>query len=357
MIKICYFPSLNLPVCYWRIENYANELLKFNEDCEVFVDYFYHPEENIAWDKVCLLDIDHSKIIRQRLKAAFKHFDVLIFQKIQYEEGLKYISELHEKYPKAKILMETDDSIGDITPSNFFAERMKQESSISAIHASISDVVICSTEYMARSVHLFNKNTYVAPNCLRKEDWIIEEKELPKNNEFRVGYVAGGGHDEDLLIAYKSVLPILNDNKSVKFIIRYGGFRPDYLERHDQIDFEPVNWRINKYPQKLYDLNLDFAIAPLRDTEFNRCKSNIKWVESASLGVPLLASKVEPFINTQKNDCLITLTSNDILDFRQNLYKMINDKNDYNYLLKNQCFEKYNINKESRKLLDFLKLL
>ena len=34
------------------------------------------------------------------------------------------------------------------------------------------------------------------------------------------------------------------------------------------------------------DLNINAFIAPLQDNEFNRCKSNIKHLEAATLGIP-----------------------------------------------------------------------
>jgi glycosyltransferase involved in cell wall biosynthesis len=44
------------------------------------------------------------------------------------------------------------------------------------------------------------------------------------------------------------------------------------------------------WPSKLSSLRLDIGLAPLRDTEFNRCKSNIKWMEYSMVGVPSVCS-------------------------------------------------------------------
>ena len=46
-------------------------------------------------------------------------------------------------------------------------------------------------------------------------------------------------------------------------------------------------------------LNREFTssigIAPLADTVFNRCKSELKWTEYAALSRPTIASKSEPY--------------------------------------------------------------
>src|SRR5262249_40415023 len=40
------------------------------------------------------------------------------------------------------------------------------------------------------------------------------------------------------------------------------------------------------WPTKLHSLRLDIGLAPLRDTEFNRCKSRIKFYEYGIAAIP-----------------------------------------------------------------------
>ena len=37
LTRILYIPNSNLPICYWRIENYAEEMVKFKDDCAGFL--------------------------------------------------------------------------------------------------------------------------------------------------------------------------------------------------------------------------------------------------------------------------------------------------------------------------------
>ena len=53
-----------------------------------------------------------------------------------------------------------------------------------------------------------------------------------------------------------------------------------------------------EYPLFLNHLDLDIAIAPIKDTEFNRCKSNIKWLEHSMLKTPMVLSDVYPYSTT-----------------------------------------------------------
>lgn len=52
---------------------------------------------------------------------------------------------------------------------------------------------------------------------------------------------------------------------------------------------------IMNYASVLSQLQLQAIVAPIKDIEFNRCKSFIKYMEAASVGVPLFASNYLPY--------------------------------------------------------------
>ena len=64
----------------------------------------------------------------------------------------------------------------------------------------------------------------------------------------------------------------------------------DLFNTH-KIEYAPSVDIIN-YPRRLNDLKLQAVVAPLQDQEFNRCKSNIKYLECAATGVVLYASDI-----------------------------------------------------------------
>lgn len=77
------------------------------------------------------------------------------------------------------------------------------------------------------------------------------------------------------------------------------GYAPPKLEsyiKEKKIEcYSGVN--IYNYPEKLASLKLHAVVAPLQDNEFNRCKSNIKWLECAALGIVLLAQNINTYSN------------------------------------------------------------
>jgi glycosyltransferase involved in cell wall biosynthesis len=360
LLKVLYVPSLNIPVVFWRIENYANMMLRL-KNVRVNVEYFRGIIQlNQAWDDACVGKGKISREIQTKLNNAFKFFDVIIFQRIQNMPALALIEEYRSKYPKVKVVAELDDSLGEVSPSSPY--KWTDEHKWSAEHLHRSDAVICSTKYLAESIKVVTKDkpVYVAPNCINTKTWRIN-RQKKKSYGIRVGYVGGGAHDEDLLIAYMAMMPILRKDPSVKFVIRYGGFIPDYFKHNDQVDYKGVAWSMDEYPQQLYNLDLDIALAPLRDSEFNRCKSNIKWLEWASIGVPVIASNTEAY-NSMRPGSDVVLVDNNIKFWTMAISDKIEKvkKDGYVYSKKDlvkQCLRNYNLKQETEKLLGFLKSL
>jgi len=352
-MKIVYVPTLNVGVCYWRIENYALELLKLHPATKVHVAYMPGHQEQLAWDKLCIGFDDTSKDIQMRLESCFKTFDVVIFQKIQYPEALALIEQYQLEFPDVLVLAEVDDSIGHVGPSNPHLAKFAEHHRWAAEQCARADGVITSTDYLKKTIGRFNDHVHVAPNCINWDVWKYKRKKQKPSSQVRIGYVGAAAHDEDLMIAYKAILPLLTDH-NIKFVIRYGGFRPDWLKRHDLIDFKRVAWHLNEYPQKLVDMNLNLAVAPLRDTEFNRCKSNLKWVEWSSVGVPLLASKVAPYKGTKGSIHLVSNSVTDWTSYIVGLLPHLRNNLDLDKDLIEENKNNYNLEREARGLVDWL---
>lgn len=72
------------------------------------------------------------------------------------------------------------------------------------------------------------------------------------------------------------------------------------------------------YASTFYKLGLQAVIAPIKKTEFNFCKSHIKTMECAALGVPLYATNCLPYNRVMPNDRLF----NDSTDLKEKLLKL-----------------------------------
>lgn len=119
-----------------------------------------------------------------------------------------------------------------------------------------------------------------------------------------VGYIDEKGRkiskeDGDKLPLVEDDLDMLIDliTKTVdKYCWVFFGYKPPKLAHfigQGKIEYHP-GVPITNYPSVLYRAQLNLIVAPCLDNEFNRCKSNIKYLEACALGVPLIASRISP---------------------------------------------------------------
>ena len=140
----------------------------------------------------------------------------------------------------------------------------------------------------------------VIPNFIPKF-WIgnfynrakIEEDYERQKNKPRICWAGSGAHiDVDNRIKGKDdfyhinevVRKTVNDFKWVFF----GGISRDLadLARSGKVEFIP--WaNLYNYPERLYTANINMFIAPLSDNNFNKSKSDLKYLEACALGLPI----------------------------------------------------------------------
>ena len=158
---------------------------------------------------------------------------------------------------------------------------------------SVSDMVLTTGEDIADAFRPYNPNIRICPNSVDINFW--EKLPLRPHIGTRMGWFGGDTHYHDWLMLAPVLKPFMDAHPEVTLVIMGGkyegtikGIDPARIEHHHFVD-------INAYPYKAAILDLDFAVIPLVDTEFNRCKSSIKWLEMGALNVPCVTSYVRPY--------------------------------------------------------------
>ncbi len=139
----------------------------------------------------------------------------------------------------------------------------------------------------------------VIPNLISTEKYIPAER--TKRKKIVIGYAGGSSHYADLHHTgmYDALEKIMHEHKDV-YVETVGMYIDKYLPkaRHK---FVYGKRGVDEW-YKLYNkLKFDIAVAPLEDTPFTRCKSNIKWQEYSLMGIPTIASNVGPYKDTIKH--------------------------------------------------------
>jgi glycosyltransferase involved in cell wall biosynthesis len=139
----------------------------------------------------------------------------------------------------------------------------------------------------------------VIPNAVNKELW----KPVPNAREkykdgFRFGWFISDSHGSDLLYIREALRDFLKEHKDAKLVLMgdWGGvdlegyFPKDQIETHEFCDLYA-----DIYPVIAGCLGLDVGIAPLAHTEFNRCKSPLKFAEYTYLGYSTILENIETY--------------------------------------------------------------
>lgn len=141
----------------------------------------------------------------------------------------------------------------------------------------------------------------------------------------RIVYAGSGAHFDmknvvDQKDDFSHVIKFIVDNRH-KYQFVFIGAYPPPLQQYvvsREIEFHP--WKtLLDYPNFLSSLNAQLFIAPLQDNNFNKSKSDIKFIEAAQLGIPCMCQDLVTYSTAP--DFLRFTTGEDLDDKIQKILK------------------------------------
>jgi glycosyltransferase involved in cell wall biosynthesis len=149
----------------------------------------------------------------------------------------------------------------------------------------VCDGVICSTEFLARRYASVNPDVHVCRNGLDLRRYDLTR--LPRET-VTIGWAGGAGHETAMKPWLPAVREVLRALPHARFMT-VGAPYAELLEA----EFGPERaialpfGQIETYPAAMS--NFDVALAPAAPTGFFRAKSDLRWLEAAALGIPVVA--------------------------------------------------------------------
>lgn len=148
----------------------------------------------------------------------------------------------------------------------------------------LASLVTVSSDALAEVLRPHNPNVAVLPNAIHEDLLGIQR---PHREQVTVGWAAGATHLQELAILQQPVAELRRRERFELHLVgmdyrpllgpgRWTGWQPNIWDYYRQVDF-------------------DIALCPLADTPFNVCRTPIKALEAAALGIPVVASDVEPY--------------------------------------------------------------
>ena len=205
----------------------------------------------------------------------------------------------HCRSTGARLVYDLDDDLLNIPRDHPEAARLRPRAKTVARLVRSADGLFVSTEALAARLAAIRPDAVVVPNGLDERLWLPPPQRTSiARSPVRLLCMGTATHDGDLAV----IMPALD-----RLVTQFGDrVAIDVLGVTKQGDLPPwanrprltvnaaasypgfVDWIIG-------EPRWDIGITPLADTAFNRCKSAIKTLDYAALGLPVLASDVAPY--------------------------------------------------------------
>lgn len=209
--------------------------------------------------------------------------DIIVIQSVTDKDGIALLRR-HQVERGLKIIVEADDHI-ELNPDSPFAKdhRVFDAQFVISRTMNIADAVTTTTETLAKTLSPYSNNIHVLPNYIDMDRWDLPHLENT-TGRIRIGWAGSITHIEDMKLIEKPIRKICREYPSVQLVF-VGDPRIAEIFKGLPVEIQ-LGVPFEAWPAKLRSLRLDIGLAPLKDTPFNRCKSNIKWIEYAIAGIP-----------------------------------------------------------------------
>jgi GT2 family glycosyltransferase len=215
--------------------------------------------------------------------------DVVVWQRAVEDHQFDHMRRYRRLLPEALFVYELDDHLGAVPAVSFHAgyipphlpERVGQG-------LSLCDRATTTTEPLAQWLRtLSDTPVHVVPNAVPMAR--LRERKPRLSGRLRIGWAGGISHAGDLEILRPAMEAIGDDAVSWVFMGMAPADPPCRFQLHPGTS-------PHQYLDAMLSLDLDLALAPLENNTFNRCKSNLRLLESACIGVPVIAQAIEPYL-------------------------------------------------------------
>ncbi len=216
--------------------------------------------------------------------------DVVVLQRPSQPASVDLVR--HLRSMGKTVVIELDDDMWNIHPSNpvyaGWQDPVQRGSLEECIRAATLATV--TTPELADVVRPMNRNVVIVPNMLAREDWPSTVRDPSPDGRLVIGWAGSRTHLIDLQQLSGTLERVLDEHENVE--VRLAGMREVPFREHARLSVVPPV-PIEEYPALL--AGFDIGIAPVVKGRFNRCKSDLKFLEYSMVGIPTVASDVTTY--------------------------------------------------------------
>ena len=193
------------------------------------------------------------------------------------------------------------------------------------------DLVWVSTLYLKQKLsQRYSKQQFtVGGYPLYLEDYISKNENFAAryfsrgkkaSSKITFGYMGSKGHQQDLEMVMPSIIKILENFPKTYFETFGTILMPERLNRFgNRVKSHKVITNYQKFLEYLYRLDWSFGLAPLINSDFNHCKTPVKFLEYTACNIPTLASNSLVYNQFSHNQEIILVDENQWYDKMQDM--------------------------------------
>jgi glycosyltransferase involved in cell wall biosynthesis len=205
-------------------------------------------------------------------------------------------------------------------------------------HMQVADVITTTHERLAELIRPYNSNVIICPNAIPDHEYFKTEKSESKLP--RIFWQGSITHEKDIMLLKN---PFKRLNNCATIIAGYTD-HPVWKKMVNAFTNGlslPGMVLPGKSPFEYYSnySHADICIAPLVASRFNALKSNLKVLEAAHCSLPIICSKVDPYLD------LPVLYAESQKDWFKHINNLIHDegmRNELGTILNGHCKIEYN---------------
>lgn len=229
------------------------------------------------------------------------------------KQFIKFLKEIQPQY-NFKLIYEVDDVVfrEDIPDYNKFKFAFDndeiRQNCVEIINMCDEVTVTCNFMKELYQERTGKKEITVIPNFV-PNFWmghLYDRKRVYENfdkykRKPRILYTGSGAHyDVDNKVGgkddFEQLLKFVIDTRHKYQWVFMGSFPPPLAPYVQSREIEYHPWQnLIEYPRAIAALNVQLMIAPLQNNNFNKAKSDIKFIEAATLGIPCLCQDMETY--------------------------------------------------------------
>jgi len=225
--------------------------------------------------------------------------DIVIVQRDfpRYFEEFCSLMDKCKSYNK-KLIFDLDDLLFELPEYHYDRQKHHFTAYLLPIYYAIqeADLVTVPTYALKEYVSCVNENTVVLPNYLDDRLWRAKDSRKGSSEKIIIGYMGTITHYKDLESISLALIKLLNSFED-KVELRIWGFDPPLdLCQHPNVSYNSLFYvSYPAFAKWFQGLNIDIAIAPLINNSFNKCKSNLKFLEYSVNEIPGVYSDIETY--------------------------------------------------------------